>query len=127
MARVFEKILTQDLNLGVGAATKTNPGGGLLTGTQVGIHSLAVGGMSVTGTWDPGSVSAGSKVSTTITVPGASLGDFVLASFSLDLQELALTASVSSDNTVEVVLANLTGVLVDLASGTLKVLVLKSR
>ena len=127
MSRVYEKLLQEDLNLGVSPATKTNPGGGLLMGTQVGIHSLAVGRMSVSAVWDPGSVAAGSKVSTTITVPGAALGDFVLRSFSLDLQELSFTADVSVDNTVEVVLANLTGVAVDLASGTLRILVLKSR
>ena len=126
MALVYEKIVQEDLNVGVGAVTVTAPGGGTLASTQIGIHSLAVGQVKVTATWDPASVAAGSKISTTVTVSGASLGDFVLASFSLDLQELTLTCYVSASNTVEVVLANLTGSAVDLASGTLAVLVLKS-
>ena len=126
MALVYEKIVQEDLNVGVGAVTVTAPGGGTLASTQIGIHSLAVGQVKATATWNPASVAAGSKISTTVTVSGASLGDFVLASFSLDLQELTLTCYVSASNTVEVVLANLTGSAVDLASGTLAVIVLKS-
>jgi len=38
-----------------------------------------------------------------------------------------MTANISATNTVEVVLANLTGSAVNLDSGTLSVLVLKSR
>jgi hypothetical protein len=126
MALVYEKIVQEDLNVGTGAVNVTAPGGGTLVSTQLGLHSLAVGQVKVSGTWDPASVAAGSKVSTTLTVSGASLGDFALASFSLDVQELTMTADVSATNTVEVVLANLTGSAVNLASGTLSVLVLKS-
>ena len=122
----YEKICQQDIDAGVGTGTKRNPGGGTLTTTQVGVHTFGIGQAATTGTWDPGSVAAGGKVSTTLTVSGAALGDFVLRSFSLDIQELTLTADVSATNTVEVVLANLTGSAVDLASGTLKVLVLQS-
>lgn len=126
MALVYEKIVQEDMNVGVGAVSVSAPGGGTLASTQVGIHSFAVGQVKVTATWNPGEVAAGSKVSTTVDVSGASLGDFVLVSFSLDLQELTLTGYVSAANTVEVVLANLTGAAVDLASGTISVLVLKS-
>lgn len=124
---MYERLVTEDLDRGTGAVTKRNPGGGSLVGTQVGIHSFAIGTGATSTTWDPGEVAAGSKVSTTVTVSGANLGDFVLASFSLDLQELVLSASISAANTVEVVLANLTGSAVDLSSGTLRVLVLQSR
>lgn len=123
----YEKLVQEDLDVGISTATVRNPGGGTLVGTQIGIHSLSVGQLATTATWNPGEVAVGGKVSTTVTVSGAALGDFVLASFSLDLQELTLTASVSATNTVEVVLANNTGSAVDLASGTLKVLVLQSR
>ena len=126
MALVYEKVVQEDLNVGTDAVNVTAPGGGTLASTQIGIHSLAVGQVKVTGTWNPDSVAAGSKVSTTLTVSGASLGDFAIASFSLDVQELTMTANVSAANTVEVVLANLTGSAVNLASGTLSVLVLKS-
>jgi hypothetical protein len=125
--RKFAKLLTQDLNVGTDAATKPNPGGGTLTGFKIGIHSFAIGLAAVSATWDPGEIPVGGKVSTTVPVPGAALGDFVIRSFSLDLQELVLTADVSAADTVEAVLANNTGAPVDLASGTLRVLVLKSR
>ena len=128
MADLYYELLCQeDLDIGTDTTTKRAPAGGTLAATRVGIHSFAVGQTGVEATWDPGEVAAGGKVSTTITVPGAALQDFVLRSFSLDLQELTLTADVISENTVEVVLANLTGSAVDLGSGTLRVAVLKCR
>lgn len=122
----YERIVQEDIDVGVSATSKRNPGGGTLTATQVGIHTLAVGQAEVTTTWDPSSVSAGSSTSTTVTVSGASLGDYALASFSLSLSGLTMTCYVSAANTVTVVLANLTGSAVNLSSGTLSVLVLKS-
>ncbi len=126
MTRVYKELLSEDLQLGSGVGVKPNPGGGELTGTKIGIQSFGVGGAAVTDTWDPGSIPVGAKISKTVTVAGAALGDFVLKSFDKDLQELQLTADVSAANTVEAVLGNLTGSAVDLESGTLKVLVLKS-
>lgn len=82
--------------------------------------------LSATATWDPGSISHGSSVSTSVTVSGAALGDIALASFSLDIQELTISAHVGATNTVHVVLHNATGGAIDLASGTLKVMVLKN-
>lgn len=72
-------------------------------------------------TWNPASVASGAQTTTTVTVTGAKLGNPAAASFSLDLQGLVLSAYVSSANTVTIVLSNLTGGAVDLASGTLYV------
>lgn len=71
-------------------------------------------------TWNPPNLASGASTSTTITVTGAVLGNFVQPSFSLDLQGMQLTGNVSSANTVTAVLSNLTGGSIDLASGTLK-------
>lgn len=71
-------------------------------------------------TWDPPSIAAGGESSTTITVTGAALGNFVQVTFSNDLQALTLTGYVSSANTVTALLANNTAGSVDLASGTIK-------
>ena len=60
-------------------------------------------------------------------VSRAALGDFVLYSFSLALSGLMLNGYVSAANTVTVVLFNPTGASVDLASGTVKVLVFSTR
>ncbi len=75
-------------------------------------------------TWDPGSVADGGDISTTLTVTGAELGDYVIASFSLDVTDLVLNAQVTAADTVSVVLANNTGSAVDLGSGTLRVKVI---
>ena len=56
-----------------------------------------------------------------ITVTGASLGDFAVASFSLDVQDIELSAQVTAANTVTVTLSNNTGGAIDLGSGTITV------
>jgi len=123
----YELLAAEDVDWGVDTSTKRNPSGGTLTTTQVGIHSLAVGQVEVTATWNPDSIANGSSASTTVTVSGAALGDYAIVSFSLDLSGLTLSAYVSAANTVTVVLSNLTGAAVNLASGTVSVLVFKSR
>lgn len=76
-------------------------------------------------TYDPPSLTDGAGVTTTVTVTGATLGDFVRAAFSLDLQGVALTAWVSAADEVSVRFQNGTGATVDLASGTFRVKVEK--
>ena len=122
----YETIKQQDIDWGTSTATKRNPGGGSLTGNQVGIHSMAVGQAATTTTWNPASIASGASESKEVTVTGAALGDFALVSFNLDVQDITLTADVTAANTVTAVLANNSGGAVNLASGTLKVLVIKS-
>ena len=80
-------------------------------------------GMQAEATWDPGSVTT-TIVATTVTVPGAKVGDFAFAS--LDAltdafaDDLVVSAVVSSADTVTVsLLGDATGA--DLASGTVRV------
>ncbi len=56
--------------------------------------------------WTPGSVADGEMVSQDITVSGARLGDFAVASFSLDVEDLVLDANVTSANTITATLTN---------------------
>lgn len=72
-------------------------------------------------TFDAPSIAAGASTTTTVTVTGATLGQYATASFSLSVAGLVVTAYVSATDTVTVVFANLTGAPVDLASGTLTV------
>lgn len=75
-------------------------------------------------TYDPPSIANAAGASTTVTVTGAALGDFVTGvSFSLDLQGITVTAYVSAADTVTVRFHNGTGGALDLASGTLRVMV----
>ena len=71
-------------------------------------------------TFNPSNLVDGAGETTTVTVPGALLGDVALASFSLDLQGITLTAYVSATDTVSVRFQNESGGAVNLASGTLR-------
>lgn len=75
---------------------------------------------SASKTWDPGNVADKASTSTTVSVPGALLGDEVTCSFSMSLTGLSLTGYVSAADTVTCVLSNLSGGAVDLGSGTLR-------
>lgn len=73
-------------------------------------------------TYDAASLADAAGETTTVTVGGAQLGDFAFASFSLDNQDIVMTAYVSAANTVSVRLQQENaGSAVDLASGTLRV------
>lgn len=71
-------------------------------------------------TFDPPSVAAGSSTTTTVTVTGATLGDYVDVAFTLSLGGLSLSGYVSATDTVTCVFSNNTAGAIDLASGTLK-------
>lgn len=90
-----------------------------LDGNVVGID------LSASGTYDPPSLADGTGTTTTLAVTGAALGDFAIVSFSLDLQGITITAYVSSAATVSVRFQNESGGILDLASGTLRVKVIK--
>jgi len=99
-----------------------------VSGTATSSASIAsenTGWLTASATWDPADIANGSSEATTFTVTGAAVGDAVLASFSNALGGLALTAQVSAANTVEVRLLNNSGGSVDLASGTVRVRVIK--
>jgi hypothetical protein len=77
-----------------------------------------------TATWDPASLADGAATTTSLTVTNARLGDVASAAFSLALPAGAiLTAGVTASNTVQVTLLNKTGGTLDLASGTVRVIV----
>ena len=77
-------------------------------------------------TYDAPSIATGGTTTTTVTVTGASVGDYVRSpSFGVSLAGLMATAYVSSANTVTVVLYNPTAGAIDLASTTLSIEVMK--
>lgn len=129
MSLLYEKIVQEDLNVGTSDdVTVTNPGGGTLTGTQIGIHSFAVGQIAYSETWNPDSIAAGGYESEDITVPGAAVGDYVMVSFNtMVTNDMTISGHVSATDTVRVVLFNPTAGAINLAEGTLSVLVFKSR
>lgn len=79
-------------------------------------------------TWDAASIADGNEVAQEVTVTGAALGDFAIASHGVDVADLVLDAKVTAADTVTAVLANNTGGAINLASSTLRVVVIpKSR
>ena len=90
-------------------AALRSPLSGLLTGSA---------------TYDAASLLDGAGATTTVTVAGAALGDFAMASLGVDAAGISVTAYVSAANTVSVRLQNESGGTLDLASTTLRVAVL---
>lgn len=94
------------------------------TGANAFVVGAGAGPLVGSKTWDPGSIADGDDATTTVTVTGAAIGDFVDASLGVDLGGLFLGGYVSATNTVTAILLNNTGGAVDLASSTLKVRVI---
>jgi hypothetical protein len=94
----------------------------LPTGTNYGQSVTKFAVAEETKNW--GSIADGDEAAEEVTVTGAQLGDFAMASMSVDISDLMLTAAVTAADTVTCVLANNTGGAVDLDSGTLYVMVI---
>lgn len=137
---VFDPLLDGDIPatlarktyVDAGDTTVTSAFGAADTALQTSILSTAASTyvalanvLNGSATYDPPSLADGTETSTTITVTGAALGDFALASFSLSTQGIKLAAEVTATNTVTVNLNNKTGGTLDLASGTLRARVWK--
>ena len=83
------------------------------------------GGLSGSATLDVASLADGAGATSTVTVTGAVLGDFVVGvSLGVDLAGITVTAYVSAANTVSVRVQNESGGTLDLASTTVRVRVL---
>lgn len=85
------------------------------------LYSFGVNLAVVSATYDPPSLAAGAVGAIqTATVTGATMGDFVKASFSLDLQGIRISAWVSAADTVKYQFQNPTAGAIDLGSGTVR-------
>jgi hypothetical protein len=94
----------------------------------IGLNPIAFGERTQpvgSATYNPPSLTTGTETTTTVTVTGAALGDYAIASFSLDTQGIKINARVSAADTVTVTFRNDTGGTLDLASGTLRARVVK--
>ncbi len=88
------------------------------------IRTVLAGILTGSATYDAASLADGVGATTTITVTGAVLGDFVIVSHSVDLAGITVTGYVSAADTVSVRFQNESTGTLDLASGTLRALVL---
>ncbi len=71
--------------------------------------------------WNPADLATADITSTTVTVAGARVGDFALASLGTDILDLMLDAQVTAANTVTVILENHTGGNINLGDSMLRV------
>lgn len=85
------------------------------------VRALFAGLLTGSATWDAASIADGDMESKDVTVTGAAIGDFVMASMGVDVTDLVVSAQVTATNVVTVTLANNTGGAVDLASTTVRV------
>jgi hypothetical protein len=93
--------------------------------------TFTLGGVGVTllegsDTWDAGSIADGNFESADVTVTGAAIGDYAIASFGVDTVDHQLTADVTAADTVTVTLSNSGATPTDFASTTVKVLVIQT-
>jgi hypothetical protein len=84
------------------------------------IRAVLGGVLSGSTTLDVASLADGAGATSTITVTGAALGDFVLVSLGVDLQGISVTGYVSAADTVSVRVQNESGGTLDLASTTVR-------
>ena len=128
MSLLYERVVQEDLNVGTTTTTVTAPSGGSLAATKIGIHSVAVGQVKWSETWNPASIATAGYESEDVTVPGAAVGDYVMVSLNTMLtNDMMISGHVSAADTVKCILFNPTAGAIDLGSGTLSVLVFKSR
>lgn len=121
---VYEKIVTEDLNIGTGSVAVTNPGGGQMQGTQINLASFAFARASQA--WTPGTLANGATATTSAVIKGVLPGDLVIVSLTT-LTGLALILfGMAGTDTVNVFLVNLSGVQQTITAGTLKVSVFKT-
>ncbi len=77
-------------------------------------------------TFDAISLADGVQETEDMTVTGAELGDYVVCSISVDIVDLYLTGAVTAADVVTLVLRNESTGTIDLASATIRALVIKA-
>jgi len=90
----------------------------------VAIRAPLAGALTGSATWDAGSLADGVGESKDITVTGAALGDFVMVSMGVDVVDIGISAQVTAANTVTARLQNESTATVNLASTTVRAVVL---
>lgn len=76
--------------------------------------------------YDPPSLAAGARATTTVSMTGVALGDTVQCAYSFDLQGIELSAWVSSAGVISILFVNGTSGTIDLASGAVNITVEKA-
>lgn len=130
MSLIIEKVTGQDLNLGTGTTTVTNPGGGTLPATQISISTFGINGAAGAATTQScitQTINAGQSVLLSAVITGVQFGDIILSAYSVSLGSCILAASCAGANSVSATIFNPTTQSTTVASGTLTLLALRPR
>jgi hypothetical protein len=124
--KAFIRVITAEtadglVNLGYG--TDADYWGKSLNIDVTGVASTVLTGSE---TWDAASIADGAEEMEEVSVVGAAMGDYAIATINSDTLDGILSAHVTAEDTVTIVVANNTGGAIDLASGTLEVMVFKA-
>lgn len=124
-AIVFDTLVQEDLDRGVGTVDKTHPAGGLVRGTRVNLQSLAYA--TYNATWAPGAIPAQSSVQLAIVtgMSGVRVRDLAIAWHAGTKDPSAFLKAECSNDTVTVSYMNISTGAVNPGSGHLRVLVFK--
>lgn len=100
---VVATVIAEDLNLGVAGATVPAPAGGSVNGNQINLSTLC-NGVYLKQAIASLNTQFGGPVSQNYTVPGAAIGDMVLATLDggLTPPQVVITGQVTAPNTVQV-------------------------
>lgn len=121
---VYEKIVTEDLNIGTGSVAVTNPGGGQMQGSQINIASFAFA--TVSQAWAPGTIGISVTANTSVAIKGVLPGDFILVSLTTLTGGALALYGIAGVDVVNVYMGNGTGAPQAISAGTLKVSVFKT-
>jgi hypothetical protein len=121
----FSLLLQDDLAWGADLTSKRHPSGGYITDHQIGLHSFAVGQVAVETEFHPTAPALATET-TQVVVPGAGVGDFVMACLTEPGNGLMVSSQVTAPDTVTVTFFNSTSTPVG-AKDSVRVIVFKAR
>lgn len=90
-------------------------------------YGRSKGGFNTSVVFDPPAIAAGGSTAVNVTLPSAEIGDFCMWSFTSPLSGAKVLAEVTTPGQVHVEFSNPTTGTIDIASGTLRVSVIKQR
>lgn len=121
-AAKIEKIVAEDLDIGIGKVSVMAPTGGTMQGNRINLSSFA---NAYTFSWAPGSIANGAYATTGVTVVGARMGNPVMVSIDAAWGPGAydIDARVMANDTVYVSFRNESGVPITVGTLTWRILV----
>lgn len=104
-----------------GSITLCGAGGDLTVGDDLTVADDIILSDVISHEWNPDNIQTASSTSADVTAVGCAFGDLVIVGAPLDVEDLLVSATVTTSGTITIVLANNTAAAVDLQTGSWKV------